>query len=110
MSEQPQFCGADAAVACTGGLAGMMGVVAGQPLDTLRIRLQQRTCSHSTISGVWRAMAGKEGLRALFKGMSYPLYTTSFQVKNGSRLRVLRRFRILRNCHLPACRMPSCQH
>jgi hypothetical protein len=27
--------------------------------------------------GVWRAMAGAEGARGLFKGMSYPLYTTS---------------------------------
>ncbi|KIZ07055.1 hypothetical protein MNEG_0905 [Monoraphidium neglectum] len=29
--------------------------------------------------GVWRAMAGAEGARGLFKGMSYPLYTTSLQ-------------------------------
>lgn len=58
----------------------MAGVVAGQPLDTLRIRLQQRLAASSNILDVWRSMAGNEGWKALFKGMSYPLVTTALQV------------------------------
>lgn len=58
----------------------MAGVVAGQPLDTLRIRLQQRGCASRTVVGVWRGMAAAaEGSRALFRGMSYPLYTAALQ-------------------------------
>jgi hypothetical protein len=57
----------------------MAGVIAGQPLDTLRIRLQQRGCAARSLGGAWRAMAAAEGPRALFRGMSYPLYTTSLQ-------------------------------
>jgi hypothetical protein len=57
----------------------MAGVVAGQPLDTLRIRLQQRGCAQRSLAGAWRALAAAEGPRALFRGMSYPLYTTALQ-------------------------------
>lgn len=60
-----------------GAVGGMAGVVAGQPLDTLRIRLQQRECRSRSIVGVWRAMASAEGARGLFRGMSYPFYTTA---------------------------------
>ncbi|GBF97772.1 mitochondrial arginine transporter [Raphidocelis subcapitata] len=63
-----------------GAVGGMAGVVAGQPLDTLRIRLQQRGCAARTAAGAWAAMrAGAEGARGLFRGMSYPLYTTALQ-------------------------------
>jgi hypothetical protein len=55
----------------------MAGVVAGQPLDTLRIRLQQRDCRERSVLGVWRSMAGTEGVRGLFRGMSYPFGTTA---------------------------------
>ena len=55
----------------------MAGVIAGQPLDTLRIRLQQRECQSRSILGVWRGMAGAEGVRGLFRGLSYPFYTTA---------------------------------
>jgi hypothetical protein len=41
----------------------MVGVVAGQPLDTIRIRLQQRGCAQRSAAGVWRSMAGAEGAR-----------------------------------------------
>jgi len=57
----------------------MAGVIAGAPLDTLRIRLQQRDCKARSVLGAWRAMAGAEGARGLFRGMSYPLCTTSLQ-------------------------------
>jgi hypothetical protein len=57
----------------------MLGVVAGQPLDTLRIRMQQAHCTHHNVVGMWRSMAKAEGVRGLFKGMSYPLYTTALQ-------------------------------
>ncbi|KAI8473234.1 MAG: mitochondrial carrier domain-containing protein [Monoraphidium minutum] len=60
-------------------VGGMAGVVAGQPLDTLRIRLQQRGCKATSVLGVWRGMAGAEGARGLFRGLSYPLYTTALQ-------------------------------
>jgi hypothetical protein len=59
----------------------MLGVIAGQPLDTLRIRIQQKGCPDTRVLAVWRAMAQVEGPRGLFKGMSYPLYTTALQVK-----------------------------
>ena len=63
-----------------GAVGGMAGVVAGAPLDTLRIRLQQRDCAARTVAGAWAAMrAGAEGVRGLFRGMSYPLYTTALQ-------------------------------
>jgi hypothetical protein len=62
----------------------MVGVVAGQPLDTIRIRLQQQGCQHKSISKVWNTMRGGEGVRGLFKGMTYPLYTTALQVRRGA--------------------------
>jgi hypothetical protein len=36
--------------------------------------------SAGSITHVWKAMAGREGWKALFKGMSYPLFTTALQV------------------------------
>lgn len=62
-----------------GFVGGAAGVVAGQPLDTLRIRLQQPEHAHGSTARVWRAMAVREGWRALFKGMSYPLLTSGVQ-------------------------------
>lgn len=63
-----------------GAIAGMAGVIAGQPLDTLRVRLQQRGCKARGAAGAWRAMAASEGgARALFRGMSYPLATAALQ-------------------------------
>jgi hypothetical protein len=58
----------------------MVGIAAGQPLDTLRVRLQQRNCQQNSAAGVWKAMAKAEGVRGLFRGMSYPIYTTALQV------------------------------
>ena len=64
-----------------GATGGMLGVIAGQPLDTLRIRIQQKGCPDTRVMAVWRSMAKVEGPRGLFKGMSYPLYTTALQVQ-----------------------------
>ncbi len=58
----------------------MVGIAAGQPLDTLRVRLQQRGCKQTSVAGVWKEMGRKEGIRGLYKGMSYPIYTTALQV------------------------------
>lgn len=57
----------------------MVGICAGQPLDTLRVRLQQRGSQTST-AAILRASGAKAGLRDLFRGMSYPLYTIALQV------------------------------
>eukprot|EP00882_Tetradesmus_deserticola_P008684 GHRQ01009157.1.p2 GENE.GHRQ01009157.1~~GHRQ01009157.1.p2 ORF type:complete len:184 (+),score=38.68 GHRQ01009157.1:179-730(+) len=62
-----------------GAASGMVGIAAGQPLDTLRVRLQQRGCQQQSVSGVWKDMARAEGVRGLFRGMSYPVYTTALQ-------------------------------
>ena len=60
-----------------GAVGGMAGVLAGQPLDTLRVRIQ---LGSSSIGQVWRAMAAREGARGLLKGMSYPACTACLQV------------------------------
>jgi hypothetical protein len=57
----------------------MVGICAGQPLDTLRVRLQQRGSQTST-AAILRANGAKAGMRDLFSGMSYPLYTIALQV------------------------------
>lgn len=61
--------------------AGMAGVLAGQPLDTVRVRLQQRNCLYG--GSAWRvaqSLMKREGIGALFKGSAYPLTTTALQV------------------------------
>ncbi|TVU22961.1 hypothetical protein EJB05_32684, partial [Eragrostis curvula] len=74
-----------------GGVGGMAGVLAGHPLDTLRIRLQQPPPPHvspgitaarrapasaaATLRGILRA----EGPAALYRGMSAPLASVAFQ-------------------------------
>lgn len=59
----------------------MVGICAGQPLDTLRVRLQQRGCPQQTsTASILRASGAKAGMRDLFRGMSYPLYTIALQV------------------------------
>eukprot|EP00878_Enallax_costatus_P029728 GHUV01032271.1.p1 GENE.GHUV01032271.1~~GHUV01032271.1.p1 ORF type:complete len:187 (+),score=55.07 GHUV01032271.1:304-864(+) len=62
-----------------GAISGMVGIAAGQPLDTLRVRLQQQSCQQRSAAGVWKAMSAREGIRGLFRGMSYPIYTTALQ-------------------------------
>ncbi|CAD7703906.1 unnamed protein product [Ostreobium quekettii] len=62
-----------------GGIGGMAGVVAGQPLDTVRIRLQQRSNKYAGTAQAWGSIVYKEGAKSLFKGMMYPLTTAAFQ-------------------------------
>lgn len=66
---------------CAGGVAGAAGVLAGQPLDTVRIRLQQPGCPWGSAGVALRATIAREGTTALFKGVTYPLATISFQVR-----------------------------
>lgn len=64
-----------------GAISGMVGICAGQPLDTLRVRLQQRGCPQQTsTASILRASGAKAGMRDLFRGMSYPMYTIALQV------------------------------
>ena len=60
----------------------MAGVLAGQPLDTVRIRQQQPARSSGKVlsaAGVYRATVAREGARSLFRGMAYPLATACLQ-------------------------------
>lgn len=65
----------------SGGVAGMAGVVAGAPLDTVRVRQQQPTMG-GTKQGAFRLLHGmlrREGFTSLFRGMSYPMSTAAVQ-------------------------------
>ncbi|KAL0342025.1 UNVERIFIED_CONTAM: Mitochondrial arginine transporter BAC2 [Sesamum calycinum] len=60
-----------------GGVGGTAGVLAGHPLDTLRIRQQHST--NGTAFGILRNVVAKEGPCALYRGMLAPLASVSFQ-------------------------------
>ena len=60
-----------------GGFGGMAGIVSGYPLDTLRIRQQQRP-SGSAVS-IFRSLVASEGLAGLYGGMAAPLASVAFQ-------------------------------
>jgi solute carrier family 25 carnitine/acylcarnitine transporter 20/29 len=70
-----------------GGIAGMSGVVAGAPLDVVRIRQQQPSAAAATslqqkqgnIIQLLRHTLRTEGLQALFRGTVYPLSTAALQ-------------------------------
>eukprot|EP00803_Ostreobium_quekettii_P008502 evm.model.scf_2502.2 EVM.evm.TU.scf_2502.2 scf_2502:5580-9336(+) len=62
-----------------GGIGGMAGVVAGQPLDTIRIRLQQKGSRYAGVAHAWNSIISREGPTSLFKGMAYPLATVALQ-------------------------------
>lgn len=72
-----------------GGVGGMAGVLAGHPLDTLRIRLQQPpppvspgiTAARRPPSAValLRGILRAEGPSALYRGMGAPLTSVAFQ-------------------------------
>jgi hypothetical protein len=59
----------------------MVGIIAGQPLDTLRVRLQQQGCQQSSAAALWKAMGATEGSRGLVRGLTYPLSTIALQVR-----------------------------
>jgi solute carrier family 25 carnitine/acylcarnitine transporter 20/29 len=58
-----------------GSIAGVTNVLAGHPLDTLKIRMQMTGASFSESS---KLIVGKEGPLALYKGMTSPLATVPF--------------------------------
>ncbi|KAL3618319.1 Mitochondrial arginine transporter bac2 [Castilleja foliolosa] len=60
-----------------GGFGGTAGVIAGYPLDTLRIR-QQHGGTGSALQILRRLVAG-DGLFALYRGMAAPLASVTFQ-------------------------------
>ncbi|KVH97971.1 mitochondrial arginine transporter BAC2-like [Cynara cardunculus var. scolymus] len=60
-----------------GGFGGIGGVVAGYPLDTVRIR--QQNGRDGSAFGILRNVVAKEGPFALYKGMGAPLATITFQ-------------------------------
>lgn len=70
-----------------GGMGGMAGVMAGHPLDTVRIRLQQprlvASATPTTATGLIKHIVSTEGAMALFKGMATPLATIAFQVRRS---------------------------
>lgn len=74
-----------------GGMGGMAGVIAGHPLDTVRIRLQQPrlmgSMTPTTATGLIKHIVSTEGAMALFKGMATPLATIAFQVRKSLFLR-----------------------
>ncbi|GMH15964.1 hypothetical protein Nepgr_017805 [Nepenthes gracilis] len=60
-----------------GGFGGVAGIIAGYPLDTLRIR-QQSSNAGSAVSILRRVLA-TEGPSALYRGMGAPLAAVTFQ-------------------------------
>jgi solute carrier family 25 carnitine/acylcarnitine transporter 20/29 len=66
-----------------GGVGGIAGVIAGHPLETVRIRLQQpRVLPSAAPTGcisLLRHIVNTEGPLALYKGMTSPLSTIAFQ-------------------------------
>lgn len=72
-----------------GGLGGVAGVIAGHPLDTLRIRLQQPSPAYSSLQNqrprpisapaLLRRIIASEGPAALYRGMAAPVASVAFQ-------------------------------
>lgn len=60
-----------------GGFGGVAGIIAGYPLDTLRIR-QQHSSKGSAVN-IFRHVVSKEGPLALYRGMAAPLASVTFQ-------------------------------
>ena len=62
----------------SGCVGGMAGVVVGQPLDTIKVRLQTQTGMYKGITNCYLTILKKEGAKGLFKGMTSPLLGLSF--------------------------------
>lgn len=64
-----------------GGFAGAVGIMATQPLDTIRIRLQSTSCAlgrvqpYAGIADCAKSMLQHEGIRGLWKGYASPTFT-----------------------------------
>lgn len=61
--------------------AGAVGVLAGQPLDVVRVRLQQPRSGQLGALASLRAVMAAEGAGALFRGSFYPLTTIALQAR-----------------------------
>ncbi|CAI9267506.1 unnamed protein product [Lactuca saligna] len=61
-----------------GGFGGIAGIVAGYPLDTVRVR-QQNCQEVGSAFSILKNIAAKEGPLSLFRGMGAPLATVTFQ-------------------------------
>ena len=55
-----------------GGAAGIGAVLAGHPFDTLKVRLQTSN-QYKGLADCFRQTVAKDGLLALYRGMSAPL-------------------------------------
>lgn len=64
--------GRDLAVGTVG---GMVGVLCGQPFDTMKVRLQTMPQFEGSLRNVVRETLRKEGFRACYRGMAFPLYS-----------------------------------
>ncbi|KAL1533207.1 Mitochondrial arginine transporter bac2 [Salvia divinorum] len=60
-----------------GGFGGTAGIIAGYPLDTLRIRQQSST--EGTAAQIFRRLVAAEGPFSLYRGMAAPLASVTFQ-------------------------------
>lgn len=61
-----------------GGFGGTAGVIAGYPLDTLRIR--QQSSAQGSAAQILRRIVAAEGIFSLYRGMAAPLASVTFQV------------------------------
>lgn len=62
----------------SGGIAGSVSVIAGQPLDTIKVKLQT-SIEHNGIIDCARGIVRKEGFAGLFRGMLPPIVTATLQ-------------------------------
>ncbi|KAL6563257.1 Mitochondrial arginine transporter bac2 [Orobanche hederae] len=62
-----------------GGFGGTAGVIAGYPLDTLRVRQQHGTRGSGSAFQILRRLVAGNGVFALYRGMAAPLASVTFQ-------------------------------
>ncbi|KAL7114156.1 hypothetical protein ACP275_04G102500 [Erythranthe tilingii] len=62
-----------------GGFGGTAGVMAGYPLDTVRIRQQNSTGGGAAAYQILRRVVATEGPFALYRGMAAPIASVTFQ-------------------------------
>ena len=62
-----------------GGTAGTVGIMIGQPLDLVKIRLQTEPGLYSSAYSCFTQTIRNEGIRSLYKGMAAPLCAQFFQ-------------------------------
>lgn len=63
-----------------GGFGGIAAVISGHPLDTIRIKQQQRKSTSASASTILSHMFFREGPSSLYRGMGSPLVAVAFQV------------------------------